>query len=67
MIKIDKSVLSVWRALRMKIMKGYHDLFLKGIVSLLACVFETFRKEPISSFELDSAHYLSTPGYIWMQ
>ena len=60
MIKIDKYVLSVWTALRTKIMKGYHDLFLKGIVSLLACVFETFRKEPISSFELDPAHYLST-------
>ena len=46
MIKIDKYVLSVWRALRMKIMKGYHDLFLKGIVSLLACVFELLEKNP---------------------
>ena len=26
---------------------------------------ETFRIESITSFELNPAHYLSTPGYIW--
>ena len=32
---------------------------------MLTCVFETFRKEAINSFELDPDHYLSTPGYGW--
>ena len=32
---------------------------------LLVCVFETFRKESINSFELDPVHYLSTPGCGW--
>ena len=38
---------------------------LKVDVLLLVCVFETFRKESINSFELDPARYLSTPGYSW--
>ena len=31
----------------------------------MACAFENFRKELMNSFELDSAHYLSTLGYSW--
>ena len=42
---------------KMNTMKDYHDLYLKVDVLLLTCVFETFRKESISSFELDP------PGY----
>ena len=34
-------------------------------VLLLACEFETFRKESMNSFELDFANYLSTLGYSW--
>ena len=49
----------------MNTMKDYHDLYLKVDVLLLACVFETFRKDSINYFELDAAHYLSTPGYSW--
>ena len=41
----------------------YHNLFLIVDVLLLACVFETFRKESINYFELDPARYLSTLGY----
>ena len=46
-------------------MNNIKYLFLKVDVSLLACVFKTFRKVSINSFELDPAHYLSTPGYDW--
>ena len=46
-------------------MKNYQDLYLKVDVLLLDCLFETSRKKTINSFELDHAHYLPTPGYIW--
>ena len=51
----------------MDTMKDYHDLYLKVDVLLLTCVFETFRKESLNSFELDPAYYLSTPGMVRMQ
>ena len=35
----------------------------KVYILLLACVFETFRKESMNSFELDPTHYLSISGY----
>ena len=56
---------SVWKSFIMNTMKDYHDLYLKVDVLLLACGFETFRKESMNSFELDFAHYLSTLGYSW--
>lgn len=34
-------------------------------VLLLCDVFEVFRIKYINSFELDPAHYVSTPGYSW--
>ena len=45
--------------------KDYHDLYLKVNVLLLACIFETSRKEFINFFELNSANYLSISGYSW--
>ena len=60
-----KHVLNIWKAFKMKTTKDYHDLYLEVDVLSLACVFEAFRKESINSFELDPAHYLSTPGYSW--
>ena len=47
----------------MNTMNDSHDVHLKIDVLLLACLFETFRKEPINYFKLDPAHFLSTPGY----
>ena len=56
-------VLNVWKTFRLKIMKDY--LYLKVDGLLLVYVFETFRKELIRSFELESACYLITQGYSW--
>ena len=42
-----------------------NDLYLKVSVLLLAYVFETLRKESISPFDLDSAHYVFTLDYSW--
>ena len=50
---------------KMNTMKDYHHLYLKVAVLWLASVFQKFIKESINSFELDPAHYLSTPGYSW--
>ena len=55
--------INVWEASKVNNMKNYHNLYLKFGVVLLACMFETCRKESINSFEVDPAHYLSTPGY----
>ena len=41
-------------------MKDYHNVCLKGGVLLLVCMSETFRKQSLHFFELDSAYYLST-------
>ena len=49
----------------MSTMKDYNYLYLNFYVLLFACVFETFRKESISSFELDSVHYLSIHCHSW--
>ena len=60
-----KHVLNVWKSFNVNTIKVYIDLYLKFDVLLLAYVFETCRKESINYFELDLAHYLSTPGCSW--
>ena len=57
-------VVIIWKTLRMKIMKDYHDFYIKNDVLLLATVFKSFRIKSKNSFELDSVHYFSSPGYI---
>ena len=57
-----KHVVNVWKAFKTNAMKEYHDLDLKFNVLLLLCVFGTFKKESINSFELDPVHYFSTRG-----
>ena len=49
----------------MKNTKDCYGFYLKCDVLFLAVVFENFRNESINSFELDSVHYLSTPGCSW--
>ena len=58
-------VLSGWKNFKMNTTNNYHDLHLKVDNILLAYVFDTFRRELVYSFELDSANYLSTTGYSW--
>ena len=58
-------VLNICKAFTINNIKDYHDLYLKVDVLLLACVFETFRKESINSFELNPYCYLTTTGYSW--
>ena len=43
----------------------YSDLYLKKDVILLAEVFENFRNNCLAVYELDPAHYYTTPGLSW--
>src|SRR5277367_63745 len=48
-----------------KTMGDYHDYYLKMDVSLLADVFENFRHICYENYELDPAHYYTTPSLSW--
>ena len=45
-----------------KNLSDYHDLYVQSDTLLLADVFENFRDMCIKVYELDPAHFLSTPG-----
>ena len=46
-------------------MGEYHDLYLKIDVLLLAEIFENFRNVCLKNYELDPAHYYTSPGLSW--
>ena len=56
---------NVWEAFDCKILKDYHDLYLKSDVILLTDVFETFRDLCMTNYELDPAWYYTAPGLAW--
>ena len=56
---------NVWKTFSMETMGDYHDLYLKTDVLLLADCFENFRKTCIQNYDLDPAHYYTTPGLSW--
>ena len=43
----------------------YHDLYVQSDTLLLTNVFENFRNKCIEIYELNPAHFLSTPGLAW--
>ena len=55
----------VWKEFNMKTLGDYHDLYLKTDVLLLANVFETFRKTCLEHYQLDPAHFYTSPGLAW--
>ena len=55
----------VWDTFNMTSFGQYHDLYLKTDVILLADVFENFRQVCLEYYELDPAHYYSSPGFAW--
>lgn len=46
-------------------MGEYHDLYLKSDILLLADIFENFRKTCLQYYEVDPAHYFTSPGLSW--
>ena len=55
----------VWKVLRIKNLREYHDLYVQSDTNLLEDVFENFRDKCIEIYELDPAHFLSAPGLAW--
>ena len=53
---------TVWKTFRMKTMRDYHDLYNQTDVLLLADVFENFRNICSRNYNVDPAHYFTTPG-----
>ena len=52
----------VFKSLNNKYLGDYHDLYVQSDALLLADIFENFRTMCIKLYELDPAHFLSTPG-----
>ena len=55
----------VWEAFNCKTLGDYHDLYLKTDITLLADVFQTFRKTCMGAYRLDPLHYYTAPGLSW--
>ena len=58
-------VKKVWEAFEITNLGEYHDLYVQCDTFLLSDVFENFRNKCIEIYELDPAHFLSTPGLAW--
>ena len=43
----------------------YHDLYVRSDTLLLTDIFENFRKSCLKNYELDHAHFVSSPGLAW--
>ena len=56
---------NVWKEFNCKTLGDYHDLYLKSDVTLLADVFQTFRKTCMEAYKLDPLHYYTAPGLSW--
>ena len=56
---------NVFKRFKLKNLGEYHDLYAQSDSSLLADVFENFRKTCLKVYELDPAHFLSLPGLAW--
>ena len=57
--------LNVWSTFNCKTIRDYHNLYLKSDVLPLADVFENFRATCLRHYNLDPAHYYTSPGLAW--
>ena len=57
--------INVWNKFNCKTICDYHDLYLMTDVLLLSHVFENFRATCLKHYNLDPAHYYTSPGLAW--
>ena len=55
----------VFEESKIKNLCDYHDLYVQSDTLLFADVFENFRNKFIEIYELDTAHFFSTPELSW--
>ena len=55
----------IWKHFNIKNLGEYHDLYLETDVILLTDVYENFRKQCLTDYELDPAHYYTLPNFAW--
>eukprot|EP01047_Picozoa_sp_COSAG01_P022018 COSAG01_NODE_1295_length_10874_cov_10.154710_6_plen_101_part_00 len=55
----------MWDTFECEDLGDYHDLYMQTDVLLLADVFENFRSICLEFYELDPAHYFTTPNLAW--
>ena len=63
--KYYSRAINVWNIFKMNAMGGYHNLYLKTDVLLLADVFEKFIKTCFHYYRLNPCHYFNSPGLSW--
>ncbi|KAK3740309.1 hypothetical protein QZH41_010880 [Actinostola sp. cb2023] len=56
---------TVFTTFQLQNLGEYHDLYLLSDVLLLADVFENFRNICLNYYELDPAHFYTSPGLAW--
>ena len=56
---------NIFNTFNMKTMKDLHNFYVQTDVALLADVFENFRKMSMDIYDLDPAHYSTTPSLSW--
>ncbi|XP_033726725.1 uncharacterized protein LOC117316295 [Pecten maximus] len=56
---------TVWEAFNIQNLGQYHDLYVLTDVLALADVFENFRELCLNYYELDPAHFYTSPGLAW--
>ena len=60
-----KHAQKVWQEFNIKNSGEYHDLYLKTGVILLSNVFEAFMDTYLQHYQLDPAHFYTSPGLAW--
>ena len=55
----------VWKEFRILSLGEYHDLYLRTDVVLLTNVYKVFRDTCLQHYELDPAHFCTSPGLAW--